>query len=94
MLLFLKILSEIANSVDFDQTAPESDLGLHCLHICHFVRKFGVQNLRTDAVVPLDKSKPARLVVNHVDPDWMPYSAVADVDLHCLLMPVHPNTYL
>ena len=38
MQLFLKILSEMANSVDPDQTAPEqSDLGLHCLHMsfCH-----------------------------------------------------------
>ena len=32
MQLFLRILSEMANS---DQTAP--DLGLHCL-LCHFVR--------------------------------------------------------
>ena len=32
---FLIILSEIANSVDPDQTAPleQSDLGLHCLHM-------------------------------------------------------------
>ena len=29
MLLFLKMLSRMANSVDPDQTAPRSDLGLH-----------------------------------------------------------------
>ena len=41
--IFLKILGEMANSVDPDQTAPstlirlllqeQSDLGLHCLHM-------------------------------------------------------------
>ena len=31
MQLLLKILSDMANSVDPDQTAP--DLGLHCLHM-------------------------------------------------------------
>ena len=41
MQLFLKILLGMANSVDPDQTAQEqSDLGLHCLLICHFVRNF------------------------------------------------------
>ena len=34
MQLFLKILSEKANSVDPDQTAPlQSDLGQQCLHM-------------------------------------------------------------
>ena len=48
MQLFLIILSEIANSVDPDQTAPleQSDLGLHCLHM-YFVSDLEVQNFNT-----------------------------------------------
>ena len=41
MQLFLKILSGKSNSVNPDQTAPpQSDLGLHCLHMsfCQTVR--------------------------------------------------------
>ena len=31
-------------------------------------------------------------VVNNVGPDQMPHSAASDLCLHCLLMPVCPNT--
>ena len=49
MLLFLKILSGMTNSVDPYQTALkwQSDWGLHFLYICHCASKFGVQNFRT-----------------------------------------------
>ena len=55
MRLFFKVLSEEANSVDPDQTAPkeQSDLGLHCLHMpiywplwCTNFRTFTVFHIR------------------------------------------------
>ena len=32
-------------------------------------------------------------MANSVDPDQRPCSAASDLGLHCLLMPVHPNTW-
>ena len=42
MHMLLKILSRMVNSVEPDQTLfqEQSDLGLRCLHIYHFVRNF------------------------------------------------------
>ena len=46
MQLFLKILSEMANSADRDQNAPSSLIWVCTVFLCHFVSKFGVQSLK------------------------------------------------
>ena len=50
MLLFLKILSGMANSVDPDQTALEQSYLVCIVCICRFVRNFDLRNVRTFTV--------------------------------------------
>ena len=41
-----KILGGKANSVSCNPDQAESNLGLHCLHICNFIRQVGGRHFR------------------------------------------------
>ena len=63
---------------------PKIFMSLTCYLLLLFRKSF---------LQPVNVCKIAGKVANRVDPDQMPRSAASDLDLHCLLRPVYPNTW-
>ena len=96
MQLFPNILSEMANSVDPDQTAPfwlkeQSDLGLHCLHM-PFCQKIWHTNFRTFTIKCswlCDQGRKCMHLVKNVHHN----PSLAEHDMPCLSLNLNTHTH-